>query len=165
MATAAQLDTRDRLTQWWRLRTRNERSSAVAGTALAAVALAWLLLWAPLQRDIARLERDLSAQRAALGDTRRQADAMAGLERRALPPERDPRAGLDATLAQLGIQASAIDRVDADRLRVTVDAVSFDALTVLLEALQRDAALHVADLTVAARVEPGMVRAELTLVR
>jgi len=43
--------------------------------------------------------------------------------------------------------------------------VSFNALTSLLESLQRDAALRVVDLTAAARVEPGMVRAELTLRR
>ena len=48
------------------------------------------------------------------------------------------------------------------RLRVTLDAVSFEALTRLLEALQRDARLNAVDLTAAARVEPGQVRAEMT---
>ncbi|MGH8849822.1 MAG: type II secretion system protein GspM [Casimicrobiaceae bacterium] len=161
----AQLDTRDRMTQWWRLRTRLERTVIAAGTAVVAAAVAWLLLWAPLQRDMGRLERDLSARRAAVDDARRRADTMAGLERRTPPPVRDARASLDATLAQLGLQASAIDRADGDRLRITLDAVPFDALTSLLEALQRDVALHVVDLTAAARVEAGMVRAELTLAR
>jgi type II secretory pathway component PulM len=47
-------------------------------------------------------------------------------------------------------------------LRVTLDAVSFDALVTLLDALQRDARLSAVDLTAAARVEPGQVRAEMT---
>ncbi|MGH8713006.1 MAG: type II secretion system protein GspM [Casimicrobiaceae bacterium] len=163
MASAAPLDTRDRLTRWWRLRTRPERAGIVIAAAATAIAIAWLLLWTPLQRDIARLERSLSAQRAARDDARRQADAMAGLERRPALPARDARASLDAALGQLGLQASAIDRADGDRLRVTIDAVSFDVLAALLDTLQRDDALHVVDLVAAARVEPGMVRAEFTL--
>jgi hypothetical protein len=40
--------------------------------------------------------------------------------------------------------------------------VSFDALASLLEGLQRDARLSAVELTAAARVEPGQVRAEMT---
>lgn len=162
MATAAELDGRARLTQWWRLRTRAERAALVAGAALALAALAWLLIWLPIQSDIARLTRTLAVQRAALAEARAQADAMVGIERRPPAPARDARAALDLALGQSGIKASAIDRT-GDDLRVTVAGVSFDALTALLEALQRDAALRVVDLTAAARVEPGMIRAEFTL--
>jgi type II secretory pathway component PulM len=164
MTLAAELDSRDRLTHWWRLRTRAERVGVVAAAALAAAALGWLLLWLPLQGDIARLTRSLALQRVALADARAQAQAMAGLERREAAPARDPRAGLDLALGQLGIKASAIER-SGDDLRVTVDGISFDALTALLESLQREAALRAVDLTAVARVEPGMVRAEFTLRR
>jgi type II secretory pathway component PulM len=71
---------------------------------------------------------------------------------------------LDLALGQAGVKANGIDRT-GDDLRVTIDGVSFDALTALFDALQRDAALRVVDLTAAARVEPGMVRAEFTLRR
>jgi general secretion pathway protein M len=164
MATAVELDRRDRLTHWWRLRTHAERAVLVAGAVLAAAALAWLLVWLPIQGDIARLTRELATQRAALAQARGQADTMGGLERRMPAPVREARAALDLALAQSGIKASAIDRT-SDDLRVTVDGVSFDALTTLLESLQRDAALRVVDLTAVARVEPGMVRAEFTLRR
>lgn len=164
MATAAELDRRDRLMNWWRLRTRVERLAVIAGAVLAVVALAWLLVWLPIQGDIARLARDLALQRAALAQARAQADSMAGLERRTPAAVRDARAALDLALGQSGIKASAIDRA-GDDLRVTVDGVSFDVLTALLESLQRDAALRVVDLTAAARVEPGTVRAEFTLRR
>jgi len=164
MATAVELDRRERLTHWWRLRTHAERAALVAAALLFAAALVWLLVWLPIQSDIARLRRELVVQRAALAQARVQADAMAGLERRTPAPVRDGRAAIDLALAQSGIKASAIDRT-GDDLRVTIDGVSFNALTSLIESLQRDAALRVVDLTAAARVEPGMVRAELTLRR
>jgi type II secretory pathway component PulM len=164
MATAAGLDRRERVTHWWRLRTHAERAVLVAAALLFAAALVWLLVWLPIQGDIARLTRELAVQRAALAQARVQADAMAGLERRTPAPVREARGGLDLALAQSGIKASTIDR-SGDDLRVTIDGVSFDALTPVLESLQRDAALRVVDLTAAARVEPGMVRAEFTLRR
>lgn len=164
MATAVELDRRDRLTHWWRLRTDAERAVLVAAGLLFAAALVWLLVWLPMQGDIARLTRELAGQRAALAQARVQADAMAGLKRSTPAPVREPRAALDLALAQSGIKASAIDRT-GDDLRITIDGASFDALTTVLESLQRDAALRVVDLTAAARVEPGMVRAEFTLRR
>ncbi|HEY2862748.1 MAG TPA: type II secretion system protein GspM [Casimicrobiaceae bacterium] len=164
MATMAELDARERPRHWWRLRTPAERAGIVAGAALVAAILVWLLMLRPIQADIERLTRGLAAQRAALVEARVTADAITGLERKTPPPNREPRAGLDLALAQAGLKASAIDR-SGDDLRVTLDGVSFDALTSLLESLQRDAALHVVELTAAARVEPGLVRAEFTLRR
>lgn len=164
MATTADLDARDRPLHWWRLRTPAERAGIVAGAALAGAVLLWLLMLRPIQDDIDRLMRALATQRAALVEARVTADTMAGLERKTPPVDRDPRAGLDLALGQAGLKASAIDR-SGDDLRVTLDGVSFDALTSLFESLQRDAALHVVELTAAARVEPGLVRAEFTLRR
>ncbi len=164
MASAAGVDASDRLPRWWRLRTRTERAGLVAGATVALAALAWLIVWQPLQTDIARLTRELATQRVALAEARTQADAMAGLERRTPPPAGDARAMLDLALGQAGVKATAIDRT-GDDLRVTIDGLSFDALTALFDSLQRDAALRVVDLNAAARVEPGMVRAEFTLRR
>lgn len=165
MGAAAQLDRRDRLSHWWQVRTRAERMAGFVGAGFATVAIAWLIVWLPLQRDIDRLTRELAGQRAALASARQQVDTMAGLERMPPAPARDARASVDAALARSGHKASAIDRSADDRLRVTVDAIPFDALAGLLEAMQRDAALHAVDLTAAARVEPGMVRADFTLAR
>ena len=135
--------------------------ASVAG--LAVVAIVWLLVWQPLTRDSARLERQLAAQRVTLAEARRQADDIAGLAR--LAPAsiaRDPRGEVDAALTRQGLKAAAIERTD-ERVRLTFDSIAFDALTALLEALQRDAKLRALELSVAARVEPGMVRAEVTL--
>jgi type II secretory pathway component PulM len=117
-----------------------------------------------LTRDTERLERRLVEQRASLVVARRQTDEIAALAQRTMEPSpRDARADVESALARQGLKATAIDRGDDQRLRVTLDAVSFDALATLLEALQRDARLSAVDVTAAARVEPGQVRAEMTL--
>lgn len=164
MATTLQPAGRERIAQWWQLRSRAERIALAlaGGTAIALVA--WLVAWQPMQRDAERLTRQLAAQRAALAEARRQAEDVASLARNTAPPaSRDARADLDAALSLQTLKPTTIDRVDNDRLRVSFDAIGFDALLTLLETLQRDARLRAADLTATARVEPGQVRAEFTL--
>jgi type II secretory pathway component PulM len=149
--------------QWWQLRSPAERSAWLVGGAIVLGLAAWALIWQPLTRDTGRLERRLVEQRATLATARRQADEIAALARRTVEPSpRDARAEVQSALARQGLKATAIDRGDDQRLRVTLDAVSFDALASLLEALQRDARLSAVDITAAARVEPGQVRAEMT---
>ena len=58
--------------------------------------------------------------------------------------------------------ASGLDMQDG-RVRITFAMVRFDALAPLLDALARSAALVPADITLQPRVEPGFVRAELSL--
>jgi type II secretory pathway component PulM len=164
MATALQPSSRERFGQWWQLRSRAERMLLSLGGTVVLVGVVWIALWQPMQRDIERMTRDLGAQRAALAEARRRAEDIATLSRNTVAPApRDARADLDAALARHGIKATAIDRIDNDRLRVTFDAVGFDALPPLLETLQHDARLRAVDLVATARVEPGQVRVELTL--
>jgi type II secretory pathway component PulM len=149
--------------QWWQLRSPAERFIGVVAGAVVLVLAAWVLFWQPLARDSERLERRLVEQRATLVTARRQADEVAALARNSVAPlPRDARSDVESALARQGLKATAIERGDDQRLRVTLDAVSFDALVTLLDALQRDARLSAVDLTAAARVEPGQVRAEMT---
>ena len=167
MATTMRPATETRLIQWrqwWQLRSPAERTAWLIVGGIALVLVAWLLIWQPLTSETERLERRLMEQRAALATARRQADEIAALARSAVEPSpRDARADVESALARQGLKATAIDRGEDQRLRVTLDAVSFEALTRLLEALQRDARLNAVDLTAAARVEPGQVRAEMTV--
>ena len=167
MATTMRPATETRLIQWrqwWQLRSPGERTAWLIVGGIALVLVAWLLVWQPLTSETERLERRLMEQRAALATARRQADEIAALARSAVEPSpRDARADVESALARQGLKATAIDRGEDQRLRVTLDAVSFEALTRLLEALQRDARLNAVDLTAAARVEPGQVRAEMTV--
>ena len=166
MATALRPATETRLIQWrqwWQLRSPAERAVwLVAGVVVLGLA-AWALLWQPLTRDTERLERRLVEQRVTLATARRQADEIAALARGTVEPSpRDARSAVESALARQGLKATAIERSDDQHLRVTLDAVSFDALATLLDGLQRDARLSAVDLTAAARVEPGQVRAEMT---
>jgi type II secretory pathway component PulM len=162
------MSAREAVLQWWQLRSANERRVLAAAAIAIAVALLWLLAWQPLVRDSERIAQRLLADRAALADARRQSDAIAGLARAAPGPvASDPRAALDPVLAAQNLRAAAtaIERIDNDRIRVTFDAIGFDTLSVLLDALQRDAHLRAVEVVATARVETGIVRADVTLTR
>lgn len=162
MATHAS-STHERWTQWWQLRTQSERSGWIAAAACGFALLLWLLIVQPLARDSERLSRHVAEQRAALALAQRQADEIAGLARGSTArPARDIRNDVDAELARQGLKAS-IDRDDKERVRATLDAIGFDTLIAMLDALQRSAHVRAAELTATGRVEPGQVRAEMTL--
>ena len=164
MATTLQPGTRQSLPQWWQLRTPVERAATALLVAIFVVALAWLFVWQPMQRDVERMTRQVALERTALTDARRRADDIAALARNsAVPAPRETRGELDAALARAGIKPIGLDRVDNDRLRLVIDSLGFDSLVSLLDGLQRDVKLRVVDLTVTGRVEPGQVRAEITL--
>jgi general secretion pathway protein M len=168
MASLLPVNAREALARWWQLRSVPERRVLIAVGAAVALALAWLILWQPLERDSGRLARRLASDRAALADARQASDAIAGLARAAAAPvAADPRAALDGALAAQNLKtvASAIERLDDDRVRVTLDRIGFNALAALLDVLQRDARLRAVEVVATARVEPGLVRADLTLTR
>ena len=159
---------REGFAQWWQVRSRNERTVLTIGATLLAVALAGLFVWLPLVQDSERLTRQLAADRLSLAEARRQADAIAGLAKSAptIAPG-DARAALDAVLTQQGLKsaASAIERTDNERIRLTFESIAFDQLAAFLDALQRGAQLRAVELVATARVEAGQVRADLTLAR
>jgi type II secretory pathway component PulM len=162
--TTLQPSARQRLARWWQLRSATERMSLALVAGLVFAAFAWLALWRPLVDDIERTAQRVAARRATLAEARRQADDIATLARSAASPlPRDARADLDAALSRQALKATAIDRLDNERLRVSFDAIGFDELVALCDSLQRGARLRVVDATSTARVEPGQVRAELTL--
>jgi type II secretory pathway component PulM len=154
--------------QWWRLRSRREQMLLAAAAALVAFALLWLLAWQPLTHDADRLTRQLAIDRAALAEARLRGDEIAGLAQKPpSAPVADPRAALEGVLVRRDLKstAMAVERVDNDRIRLTFDAIAFGALTDFLDVLQRDARLRAVELVVTARVEPGQVRADVTLSR
>jgi type II secretory pathway component PulM len=163
MATVLRAPALERWTQWWQLRTPPERATWAGGAVLFAVLVAWLVIVQPAASDAERLAKQVTAQRVGLAQAHRRSDEIAGLSRNDAPPlARDVRSMLDATLARHSVKA-AIDRIDDQRIRLTVDAIEFGALTSLLDDLQRTARIRPVELSATARVEPAQVRAELTI--
>lgn len=151
---------------WERASTRERVLVALAAVVVAA-AVAWTWLWLPMTADVARMQRDLPRDRAVLAAARAQANEIAALQRGSGPAKTgDPRAATERVLAERGLRAAvtALDVQDA-RVRVTFAAMRFDALVGLLDAFARAEGLRAVEATITARVEPGTVRAELTLAR
>jgi type II secretory pathway component PulM len=155
------------LARWWTAKSATERLVIGTVALLAIVVVGWLVLWQPIVRDIAALRVANARETAALAAAKRSTDEMAGLAREAVPPaSADPRADFERVVAQQGLRG-ALTQQDwkNGRASIVFGAVEFDALVATLEALQRDARLRVVEATIAARVEPGAVRAELVLAR
>jgi len=155
------------LARWWTAKSATERLLIGAVALLAIIVVGWLALWQPIVRDIAALRVANARETTALGEAKRRTDEMAGLAREAVPPApTDPRADLERVVSQLGLRGALTQQEWKDgRASIVFGAVQFDALVAMLEALQRDARLRVVEATIAARVEPGAVRAELVLAR
>mgnify|MGYP003376785503 CR=1 FL=1 len=166
-AGSARLALPPRLARWWALKPAGERRTMTAVALVVAATLGWLALWQPLQKDLAALRAAIPAERAALAEGRRIAGEIAALAgAAALPPAPEPQAAIERILGERGLRGGGAP-VDwrEGRARITLDAVRFDALVAALDALQRDARLHVVEATLTARVEPGTVRAELVVAR
>ena len=152
---------------WIATHSPTERRIAVALAILVALAALWTMVWQPMTRDATSLLVAQATDAAALARAREMTKEIGELARaapKAIPT--DARADLDRALLQQNLR-SAVTSVDwrDGRAHVVLAAVSYDALIGALEALQRDARLRVVEGTITARVEPGTVRAELTLGR
>ena len=153
--------------RWLAGKTRTERRVVVAIVVAVAIAVLWLALWEPLRRDADAMRAAHAVSAAELATARKMTEEAAGLARTpAAPAPVDPRAALDRILSQQNLRG-AVTQLDwqEGRAHVVFAAVPYDALIALLEALQREGGLRAVDATLTARVEPGTVRAELTLAR
>jgi type II secretory pathway component PulM len=151
----------------WDRASRRERALIVGAGIVVALAAGWTWIWQPMNADIARLQRDLPRAHGVLTTARAQADALVALQRTSVAAKiSDPRAAVERALAERSLRpaVTALD-VQEGRVRLTFAAVRFDALIAFLDASARIDGLRAVDAVLAARVEPGTVRAELTLAR
>lgn len=152
--------------RWLEAKSPTERRLVATIAALVVGVTAWALVWQPIVRDVDALRAARPASEAAQAAARRMVDELSGLARAVAPPALDPRASLERALARHNLGA-AVTQVEwtGGRARVVFAAVDYDALVAMLEALQREGRLRTVEATLTARVEPGTVRAELTLAR
>jgi general secretion pathway protein M len=153
------------LTRWWAQKSRRERAIVAALALLVAAAVLWIGIWQPVRQDRALLRAAAPLAHGELAEGERIAGEIAGLERTArAPPAADAHAALERILGERFARGGAPQVEWRDgRAHVALDAVRFDALVAALDALQREAQLRVVEATLTARVEPGTVRAELTV--
>jgi type II secretory pathway component PulM len=153
--------------RWLATKTPVERRSFATLFVVGTMALLWAVLWQPLTRDASALRGARTADAAALAQARAIVDEMRDLAKAPAPSAPpDARADLERILLQRDLRP-AVTQLEwrEGRARVVFTAVAYDALIVALETLQREARLRPVEATLTARVEPGMVRAELTLAR
>jgi len=153
--------------RWMATKSPAERRTVGWLVLAIAAALLWAALWVPLARDTTALKLARTANAAALAEARDRAREASELARTtAAAPTLDPRAELDRTLSQQGIRPAVTSLEWRDgRAQLVFAAISYDRVINLLAALQRDAKLRAVEAALTARVEPGIVRAEITLAR
>ena len=166
-ALPAALRTPAPVARWLAGKSRGERRIVAAIAVAVGVTVLWLGVWQPMRNDTDALRAAHDANAAALATARKMTEEAAGLAR-ATPTSApaDARTVLERILAQQNLRG-AVTQLDWQdgRARLVFAAIPYDTLVALLEALQRDAQLRPVDAILTARVEPGTVRAELTLAR
>ncbi len=150
----------------WQRASAQGRIVFVTATVLLAVVIGYVVIWSPLQREIASAEVDLARSQALLARAQRQADESAGLARSTAANTAGVRESVDRMLVQRELR-SAVTSIDAKdgRVRLVFADVRIDALVGALDGLMRDSGVRAIEATLTMRVEPGSVRADLTLSR
>ena len=153
--------------RWMATKSPAERRTTVLLLVVVIAAVLWATVWVPLMRDIAALRLAGMANAVALADARERVKEASELSRASSPASAiDPRAELDRALTQQSVRPAVTSLEWRDgRAQLVFAAISYERVVGLLEALQRNARLRAVEATITARVEPGMVRAELTLAR
>lgn len=155
---------------WWDAQSARDRRVLAVGAVVAAVLLAWALVWYPLARHRADLAVQLDAARQGLATVRAGAAELERLRHAGGSPRIDRQgrsllALADASAREAGLQNALrrVEPVGPRSVRVTFEFASFDTLMDWLEALSRDYGVQVGDLS-ADRVDSvGLVSARVTL--
>lgn len=154
---------------WWRGLKPRERRLVLLAAAIIAVFFYWLAVWRPLNLANATLAERIDRQRADVVWMRAAAAEAARLQE---GPQRSGNRG-DLSLlalaersargAGLGTGFRRGEPVGEDRVRVTLEAVSFDRLAAWLALLQERYGIRAEDLSVDLAGSPGVVDARVLL--
>lgn len=157
----------ERALGFWRGLAARERAVLTLGTAAAVLLLLYGLVWAPLQRDLARLRSSVPEAQQQLAWMRAQAPRVR--EVRASAPKTIPGGGLLSFVEQTAQQHAIrehIRRVDpqgTSAVRLAVDEVAFDRLVQWLAELERRAGVRIENAGLEPLSAPGLVNARLLL--
>jgi len=152
--------------QWNKLEPR-ERRLATAGGIVLGIALLYMLLWLPVQKELARLRVSVPEERTQLQRMRAQAASIKPLRARsgAKPPAGTLLPVVEQSASARGLRGF-ITRMEAsggNGVQLTLDAVPFNSLLSWLADLQDSHSLLVESTSMDAHTAPGTVNAKLKL--
>jgi len=152
--------------QWNKL-APSERRLATIGGVVVGVTLLYVLLWLPVQKELARLRVSVPDERAQLQRMRAQAASIKPLRARS---GAKPAAGTLVSVIEQSASARGlrgfVTRMEADGgngVQLTLDAVPFNSLLSWLSDLQDSHSLLVESTNLDAHTAPGTVNAKLKL--
>ena len=157
----------DRLRAAWTDLTPSERRLVAIGASVIGVLLLYLMLWRPVQKDLARLRASVPEERAQLQQMRAQAASIKPLRARAGSA---PAAGMllsvvDQSAATRGLRGF-ITRLEADGgtgLQLVAEAMPFNTFIAWLAELQDSHALVVENASMDAHTASGTVNVKMKL--
>jgi len=157
----------ERLREIWIGLNASERRLLAMGGALLVIVLLFVMLWLPLEKDLARLRVSVPQDRTQLEHMRALADAVRPMRAklRTRSAGATPLSAVDAMLTAQNLR-SAVTHLEADGgngVRLTLEGVPFNTLVSLLTELQDTQQLVVDSATLDAQTKPGLVNANLRL--
>lgn len=151
---------------WWRgLQERERRLLTLAGLLLLAV-LWWLLLLRPMEAARERAQSAAASLRQANAEAAGQVAAILAARGAAAPrPVRSLFALIDSSARDAGLMnaQTRIEPLAENRVRVTMDGVTFDQLAAWLETLDRNEGVDISEWSVDRALVAGVVDARMTL--
>ena len=155
------------LVRFWDAASARERSLVGFGVLVLALAMVWVVVWQPMVADTERLTRERARNSAVLLAAHADAEELAGLQRSpASSRNGDARAAIERVLAERGLRPMLTSlEVQDGRVHATFATMRFDALVGVLDTLAKNDGIFPIEMTLTPRVDPGTLRAELTLSR
>ena len=156
--------------EFWQARNPRERMILTYGGVFLILTLLYGLAWLPISEGRKKLSATLPQLRADVVQMRVHAQEVTGLKANGpRPPGTGASSGDTRQAAESGLQSanlrdkvSAIDRVDAQRVRITLNGMPFDALLMFLGDMQSQQRLRVETLQIQA-TDAGRVKGAVTL--
>ena len=150
---------------FWLARNARERALLTIGGVFLLLALLYGLAWLPISEGRKKLTANLPQLRADAAQMRTNLQQITGLQANTGAASGDARQAVESGLQAAGLRdkVSAIDKVDAQRVRLTLNGVGFDGVLGFLESMQSQQRLRVESLQIQA-AESGRVKGSITLV-
>ena len=151
---------------WGKLSPSERRLAMIGGTVVGATLL-YVLMWLPVQKELARLRVSVPEERVQLQRMRLQAASIRPLRARsgAKPAPGTLLSVIEQSASARGMRGF-VTRMEADGgngVQLTLDAVPFNSLLSWLSDLQDSHSLLVESTSMDAHTAPGTVNAKLKL--